>query len=119
MTDEELRQIIKENKQVLDDIDKRMHRIEKKFVWNTIFGFIKTIIILAPLIIGAIYLTPLLKDYVKIFEPIFRNLPATLQNLAKPADVNNSGTAASDTDLMLESFCDPEARQLMVDQLCK
>ena len=54
MTDEELRQIIKENKQLLDDIDKRMHRIEKKFVYNTIFGFVKAVVILAPIIIGII-----------------------------------------------------------------
>ncbi|MBT4210210.1 MAG: hypothetical protein HOE19_04865 [Candidatus Komeilibacteria bacterium] len=121
MTDEELRQIIKENKQILDDIDKRMHRIERKFVWNTIFGFIKTAFILAPIIIGAIYLTPILKDYVKIFNPIFKNLPATLQNLGQVSEQsnNNQGAVTGEAELMLESFCDPEARQLMIDQLCK
>jgi hypothetical protein len=119
MTDEELRQIIKENKQVLDDIDKRMHRIEKKFIWNSIFGFIKTAVILAPLIIGAIYLTPILKDYVKIFEPVFRNLPATLQNIGNVSSGDGSQEVLDDNEVILESFCDPSARQLMIDSLCK
>jgi hypothetical protein len=117
MTDEELRQIIKENKQILDGIDKRMHRIEKKFIWNSIFGFIKTVVILAPIIIGIIYLTPILKDYVKIFNPILKNLPVALQNLANVP--SNPNATPTETDPILDSFCDAQARQVMIEQFCK
>ena len=118
--DEELKRIINQNQETLADIDKRLHRIEKKFVWNGIFGFIKTFIILAPIIVGAIYLTPILKDYIKIFEPIFRNMPLTLQNLSNASSQINKGTnEASGQVNGLEAFCNQESRQAMVDQLCQ
>lgn len=116
MMDEKIKQIIKENKQILDGIDQRMKRIEKKFVWSSILGIIKTVVILAPIIIGIIYLTPILKDYIKIFDPIFRNLPLTLQTLGNSS--NNTNAVSDDTELMLESFCDPQKRQLMLEQFC-
>lgn len=115
MIDEELKQIVKENKEILGKIDKRINRIEKRFVWSSIFSFIKILIIVAPIVIGVIYLTPFLQDFMKIYEPILKNLPITLQNV-------NSGsgqTIISDNQEMLQSFCDPNTRQAMIDQLCK
>lgn len=118
MMDEESKRIVKENKQILEDLDKRLARIEHRFTWNTIFGFIKAVVILAPIILGVIYLTPILKDYIKIFEPLFRNLrlPGTSQDniIAVPVDQ----TVDNNIDSMLESFCDPEAREAMVRQRC-
>jgi len=112
MTDEELKQIIKENKQLLDDIDKRMHRMEKKFILSSIFGFIKVLIILTPIVIGVIYLTPFLQDFIKIYEPFFKDLPTTLQNV-------NNANVSSDNQQLIQSFCDPQARQAMINQFCK
>jgi len=122
MTDEELKQIIKDNKETLVNIDERMHRIEKKFIWNSIFGFIKTIVILAPIIVGIIYLTPILRDYIKIFEPIFKNLPVTLQNMSNASEqinIDANESNANNQTSTLESFCDPQTRQQMVEQFCK
>lgn len=118
--DEELKRIINQNQETLTDIDRRLHRIEKKFIWNSIFGFIKTFIILAPIIVGIIYLTPILKDYAKIFDPIFKNLPATLHNLSTASSQINKGTNESAGEVNgLEAFCNQESRQAMVDQLCQ
>ena len=117
MTDEELRQITKENKKILDDIDKRMHRIEKKFIYNTIFGFIKTAIILAPIIIGIIYITPFLRDFFRIYEPVFNNLPNIIQNIGDNSIIGGAGS--SENELLIESFCNPDTRQTMIDEICK
>ncbi len=66
MIDEEIKQIIQENKETLANIDKRIGRIEKNFIWSSIFGFIKIVIIVAPIVFGIIYFTPFLKDLNKL-----------------------------------------------------
>ena len=110
MIDDESKKLLKENQVILQALDKRIHRIERKFFWNTIFGFLKVVVILAPIIIGIIYLTPILKDYVKVFEPIFQSLRDQL---------NVTGANPQDTNFTLESFCNPQARETLVEQLCK
>ncbi len=116
MIDEEIKQIIQENKETLANIDKRIGRIEKNFIWSSIFGFIKIVIILGPIIFGIIYFTPFLKDFIRIYEPFFKNLPITLQNLNNPSSDSNIPTGAQ---AGLENFCDPQVREAMIDSLCK
>lgn len=113
MLDQELSQIIKENKEALQSLDKRLAKIEKNFTWNTIFGFIKAIVIAAPIIFGIIYLTPILKDYVKIFEPVVKTIQSGAGNL-----VNSNKSDKLDSNI-LGSFCDPQARETLVKELCK
>ena len=107
MIDQELKKAIIENKETLEKLDQRLHRIEKKFIWNTIFGFLKVIIIWGPIIIGVIYLTPILKDYVKIFDPLVSSFRTGIVDTDEQAD------------FAVESFCDPEAREVMVQELCQ
>ncbi|MCD4760608.1 hypothetical protein K8R42_01800 [bacterium] len=116
MLDEELSKIIKENRETLEKMDKRMHRIEKKFVWNTIFGFLKVLIIWGPIIGGLIYFTPVLKDYVKIFDPIVNTLRSVSSNNSETDQLKGE---INQMDYSLELFCEKEAREAMADQLCK
>lgn len=116
MIDEELKQIVQENKQILDKIDDRLHKIEKRFIWSSIFSFIKIFIIVAPIVLGIIYLTPFLQDFIKVYDPIVRNFPITLQNLSNNSD---NTVVSGDTQELLKSFCDPETREATVNQLCK
>ena len=116
MIDEEIKQIIQENKDTLANIDKRIGRIEKKFLWSSIFGFIKIIIILAPIVFGIIYFTPFVKDFARIYESVLKNLPITLQNFNKES---NDTMVSDQASQGLEDFCDPQTRQAMVDNLCK
>ena len=114
MVDEELKKAILENKKILEDVDNRMHRIEKKFIWNTIFGFLKFLVIWAPIIAGVIYFTPILKDYVKIFDPLIKNFQSTTANL-----IHQGGDQPAQLDYAMEAFCDPVARDAMVEEFCK
>ena len=116
MIDEELKKAIIANKEVLENIDKRMHRIEKKLIWGTIFGYIKFFIIVSPLIFAAIYFTPILKDYVKIFEPVINTFRSSTGQILNPDNPQGGNTLEG---AMLESFCEPDAREAMVRQLCK
>lgn len=116
MTEEELKAVVKENKEVLHSLDQRLHRIERKFIWNTIFGFLKFIILAAPIIAGIIYLTPILKDYIKIFDPIFKTLQDRKGEIIDPLTASEQ---MENNEIILQSFCDPDTRQAMIDQLCK
>jgi len=117
MLDEELKQIIKDNKQILGSLDERLHHIEKRFVWNSVFGFIKILIVVAPLVVGLIYITPFLKDFFEIYKPVYQALPNLFQNAVdKSGDSNVESVQA---DLMIDSFCDPQTRQQMINQFCK
>ncbi|MFA6307824.1 MAG: hypothetical protein WCS88_00630 [Patescibacteria group bacterium] len=117
MADEELKQIMKENKQTLDSLDQRLKRIEKRFVWSSVFGFIKILIIVAPLIVGVIYITPFLKDFFKIYQPVYQALPNLFQKTANTS--GDSNVESAQADLMIESFCDETTRQRMIEQFCK
>lgn len=112
MIDEELKKAIIENKQLLDEIDKRIHRIEKKFALNTIFGLIKFLVIVSPLIFAIIYFTPILRDYVKIFDPVINTLRSGKNEILNPEGGTLEGA-------MVESFCDPNSREAMIRQFCQ
>jgi len=114
MTEQELGQIIKENKETLQSLDKRLHKIEKNFTWNTIFGFVKAVIIAAPIIFGIIYFTPILKDYVRIFEPIVKTIQLGAGNF-----VSGNKTNQTDVNNIVGSFCNAEAREALARDLCK
>jgi hypothetical protein len=117
MIEEELKQIIKENKQILDSLDQRLKHIEKRFVWNSVFGFIKILIVVAPLIVGVIYITPFLKDFFGIYQPVYQALPNLFQKAANTSE--DSSAESAQADLMIESFCDETTRQRMIEQFCK
>ena len=114
MTEQELGQIIKENKEALQGLEKRLAKIEKSFTWSTIFGFVKAVVIAAPIVFGIIYFTPILKDYVRIFEPIVKTIQLGTNNL-----VNGSKSNQLDVNNVVGSFCDPQAREALVKDLCK
>lgn len=116
MIDEELKKMMEENKEILQSLDHRLKKIEKRFVWGTVFSFVKFFIIFAPIIIGAIYFTPILKDYVKIFEPAYKTLMSQIK--LSPTSEDSTGTSTKN-EAILESFCDPNSRELMVKQFCK
>ncbi len=110
MNDEELKKTLNQNKEVLNQLDARLHRIEKRLAWNTVFGFLRMIVIWGPIIAGVIYFTPILRDYIKIFEPVFTAIKSGT------IDKFNAGNS---NDFAVETICDPQARQALVNQLCE
>ena len=118
MIDEELKQLVKENKEILTSLDKRIKKIEKRFTLNTIFGFVKFLFIVAPIIFGVVYLMPIFKDYVKIFEPAYKTFVS--QFTFMPSNDNeNVNSNINQNEVFLQSFCDAESRELMVEKFCK
>lgn len=113
---EELKQIIEKNQAALESIERRLTRIERRFTWNAIFGFIKAVVIIAPIIAGIIYLSPLVRRYVDGLKPLF-------QNLSIKTEKNNGSAPVINLDLfspeLKEVFCDAQFREALVQKNCK
>jgi len=60
--EEEIKKLLKENLKLNQEIYKMVKNIKSYIFWQRIFGVIKILIIIIPLIIGIIYLPPLLKQ---------------------------------------------------------
>jgi hypothetical protein len=55
--------LLQANLEMTKEIRAMVRHINTYVAWQRLFGWIKFLLILIPLIIGAIYLPPLLKDY--------------------------------------------------------
>ena len=119
--DEELKQIIKQNQQLLQGLNKKVKKIEKKLHWQAVGSFLKIVLILAPIIFGVIYLSPYVKQYVGYFKPLLETLNLAPGNsilqMGNKEPVDNQ--ADLDTDDIIQSFCDEEIREYMIQQYCK
>ena len=116
--DEEIKKIIEDNKEKLDRIDERVKKIHKKLIWHSVAGYIKAVLILGPIIIGIIYLSPLVKKYFKVLEPIFQTLHLSPENNNFNLDVVNNLFDKKDDDIYKE-ICNKELKEEIIKQVCE
>lgn len=76
---DELAVLIKKNIQWSQVLYQQNKKIEQKLLLMTISGYIRLAIILVPIIIGAIYLPPLLKDLFSQYDSLLQ-ATTSLQN---------------------------------------
>ncbi len=69
-SDEDLRRMVEKNLKLTEDLHEKVKKINRFVVWSQIMGFIKIVLILGPIIIGIIFLPPLLKDVFKEYRQI-------------------------------------------------
>ena len=118
--DEEAKQLIKQNKELLETLEKRVKKVQKNMMWQTIGGYLRVIFIVGPIILGIIYLTPLVQKYMPAMKTslqMFENLPTNLfgggdQDLPIVVDQGNNNND------IVESLFDPQSRQVIINQLC-
>ncbi|PWB38448.1 MAG: hypothetical protein C3F02_03780 [Parcubacteria group bacterium] len=105
------------NQVTLEKIEKRLDRIEKHFTWNTIFGVIKAIIIIGPIVVGVIYLSPFVKTYVEAVRPFFE----TLTTISPGSQPTNSAIIPSSvlTPEIKKMLCNTQTREALVKQYCQ
>lgn len=70
--DEDLRRTLAEQAVAISEIRENTRLIYKYIYWQRILGWFKWALIIIPLIIGAIYLPPLLKDFFSLYGSILR-----------------------------------------------
>lgn len=116
MIDLETKKILEKNQQLLEDLQLRVRKIQKKMMWGTITGVLKIIFIFAPIVFGIVYLSPYVGGYFKSLKPMFetfRLLP--YQAMVENKDLGNDSQASQK---IIDSFCDPEVRDFMINQYC-
>ncbi len=69
MTQEELEKLILENQASLARVETTVLKIKKKIFWQELAGLLKLVLILGPLLLGLVYLTPYLKQYGNMSSP--------------------------------------------------
>ena len=115
--DDELKQIMQQNQETLLDLEKRVQKIQNKLMWNTIGSVLKIILIIAPLIWGAIYLSPILKEYTAAFGPLLDVFKITKDGV--PAEMAPQVLNFEISPENQEIFCNSRTREAIVQQICR
>ena len=68
--DEEIKKLLEKNLKLTGEIYKMAKSIKSFILWQRIFSALKILIIVVPIIIGIIYLPPLLKDLINQYQSI-------------------------------------------------
>jgi hypothetical protein len=113
MNNDEMKQLLLENKASLERIDKVVEKIHKRMIWSTIGSILKIILIVAPIVLGVIYLSPMLKQYMGGLDSALKIL-----NPTSGLDVGNANGGTDASGFSLEEVCSPNVQQ-MIDQMCK
>jgi hypothetical protein len=81
--DEELKELIKKNIEMTEEILKISRKIKRNMIWQQIFGVIKVIIIVVPLVFGIIYLPTIYKNLLGMYQEMLKvpNLNTVDQNV--------------------------------------
>jgi len=56
MLDEELKQLVLKNQKILESLEEKVSKIQRKMLWSTIGNILKIVLIAGPIIVGIIYL---------------------------------------------------------------
>jgi hypothetical protein len=68
--DEEIKKLLEKNLELTEEIHKIVKSVKKYMLWQNIFSFLKILIIVVPIVIGIIYLPPLLKDVFQQYQSL-------------------------------------------------
>ncbi|MFA6253450.1 MAG: hypothetical protein WCV69_04255 [Patescibacteria group bacterium] len=116
MEELDLKEVVRQNQELLSSLDKRLHKIEKHFRTEAILNVIKWLIIVVPIVFGIVYLSPYVKTYVGMIKPALQALNLDSINEMLGNDTDNAQAPVVNG---LEILCDPVKRQAIINQNCK
>lgn len=67
---DKLTDLLQANLERSEEILKISREVKKYMRWQSIWSTIRTLLIVAPLIVGFIYLPPLIKDYIASYQSL-------------------------------------------------
>ena len=71
LTDEQT-ELMRHNLEISEEILKNTKYIKEYIKWQKIWGIINVLLIVVPIIIGIVYLPPLIKDYLDSFTALYK-----------------------------------------------
>jgi hypothetical protein len=117
MEEIDLKELVRQNQEMLTSVDKRLHKIEKHFRLEMIMNWLKWLIIVVPIVFGIIYISPYVRTYASMLQPALQALKLDNINQLLGNTVNSGKPAPAGTGL--EALCDPVKRQVIINQYCK
>ena len=69
---DEQTELLRRNLEISEDILKKTDYIHKYIKWQKIFGIINILIIVIPIVLGFIYLPPIIRDYFGEFSSLYK-----------------------------------------------
>ena len=117
MEEVDLKEVVRQNQELLNSLDRRLHKIEKHFRTEMILNWIKWLIIVVPIVFGVIYISPYVKSYVRMLQPALQALK--LDELNEMLGNNENANTKTPSVSNFNNLCDPVQRQILVDQYCK
>ncbi|PLX20656.1 hypothetical protein C0584_05450 [Candidatus Parcubacteria bacterium] len=77
---DEIKDLLKRNVELTEEIHESITYIKKYIFWQKVFGFLKVFIFLIPIIIGLIYLPPILEQVLEQYKTIL-DIGSTVNNV--------------------------------------
>ena len=111
---------LENNKEKIDNIDDKVRKIHKRLVWISVSSYLKAVLILTPVIVGIIYLSPVVKKYFKAFEPIFQVLRLSPED--STFNFNSFMNIFSGEEIdseIIKGICDPNLRSEVINEVCQ
>ncbi len=68
--DEEIKKLLEKNLTLTEEIHKMVKSIKRYMFWQNVWSFLKILIIVVPIVIGIIYLPPLLKGVFQQYQSL-------------------------------------------------
>ena len=69
---DEQTKLLRRNLELSEEILKKTEYIKSYVKWQKIFGFVNFFIIIVPIIIGIIYLPPIIRDYLNQITSLYK-----------------------------------------------
>lgn len=70
MENEELKNLMEENLKLTKEIHAIAKKLNRHIIWQQVFGFVKILIIAVPIVLGIIYLPPLLEKVYQQYSEV-------------------------------------------------
>ncbi|MDD5032491.1 MAG: hypothetical protein PHR36_05665 [Patescibacteria group bacterium] len=68
--EDEIKKLLEKNLKLAEETHKMVRSIKSYMFWQNVWGFLKILIIVVPIVIGIIYLPPLIKDVFRQYQSL-------------------------------------------------
>ena len=100
--DEEIKEILKENLKLTKETHEMVKKIRSFVVWQQIFGVIKILLIVVPIILGIIYLPTLLESALAPYKDLLGTGQEAKDNIIKGLNLDDKKIPAGVIDKFLK-----------------
>jgi len=84
--EDEIKKLLEKNLELTEEVHKMVKSVKSYMLWQNIFSFLKILIIVVPIVIGIIYLPPLLKGVFQQYQSLLGGEGAGLEGSGNPLE---------------------------------